>query len=234
MSTSIIIPAAGIGSRMQLPIAKQFFELEGMPVILHLLKRIDMVSDISEVVVALKENEVDFFRDDILKGAKLKKNIKYVVGGNTRQESVKSALSAVSADSEIIMIHDAVRPLITPNLIYNAIGMTRKLKATVTAVQVKDTVKEVRDGAVVKTLDREELYFAQTPQTFERDIIIRAHENALDKGIIGTDDSALVEEMGQKVFVIPGSYDNIKITTYDDFAIAESILRIQKNTLNYF
>jgi 2-C-methyl-D-erythritol 4-phosphate cytidylyltransferase len=234
MSTCVIIPAAGTGSRMKLSTSKQFFVLEGMPVLLHLLKRVDIIKDVGEVILALREGDVQDFSDGILKGSGLKKKIKTVIGGETRQESVKAALDAADDECDLIMVHDAVRPLVTPDLIENAIEKTRELNATVTAVKVKDTIKEVKGGIVTKTLDRDKLYAVQTPQTFKRDIIIKAHENALKKGIVKTDDAALVEETGQKVHIVRGSYDNIKITTDDDLTIAKSILQIQRKTLNYF
>ncbi|MFC1856006.1 2-C-methyl-D-erythritol 4-phosphate cytidylyltransferase, partial [Thermodesulfobacteriota bacterium] len=156
---SIIIPAAGIGSRMNFPMAKQFFVLEGMPVLLHLLKRVGMVEDIDEVIVALRENEVEEFNENVLKEAGLDKSVKTVIGGATRQESVANALKELSADSEVVMVHDAVRPLVTPNILQSAIDTTRELGATVAAVATKDTIKEVKDGVVVRTLDRSSLYW---------------------------------------------------------------------------
>jgi len=233
MSTSMIIPAAGIGTRMNFPMAKQFYELLGMPVILHLLKRVDMVSEISEIIVALRKSELEGF-NAIINGAGISKPVKTVIGGEARQESVRIGLKAANPESKIIMIHDAVRPLVTPNLMIESIERTKELKATVAAVQVKDTIKEVKDGVVVRTLKRDALYAIQTPQTFERGVIVEAHENAFSKGLQGTDDAALVEELDINVHLIPGSYDNIKITTYDDFAIAESILQLQKHSLHYF
>lgn len=233
MKTSLIIPAAGIGTRMNFPVAKQFYELYDMPIILHLLKRVEMVGGISEVIVALRDQGIESF-NGIVSGADLKKPIKTVTGGNTRQESVHAALSMVSPECGLVMVHDAVRPLVTPNMMIDAIEKTKELKATVAAVKVKDTIKEVRDGVVVRTLDRSGLFSIQTPQTFYTDIIKAAHENALREGIKGTDDAALVEADGGEVHVIPGSYDNIKITTCDDLAMCENILKLQKSSLNYY
>ena len=234
MSVCMIIPAAGTGSRMKLDTAKLLFMIEGKPVLLHLLKRIHMIGEISEVVIALRECDVDDFKNEILKKARLDKNIKIVIGGATRQQSVKAALLEADRKSELIMVHDGVRPFVTPDLIENAIKKTKEIKATVTAVRVKDTIKDVKDGIVTNTLNREGLYAVQTPQTFERSIIIKAYDNASKKGIFGTDDASLVEKTGQKVFIIPGSYDNIKITTKDDLAVAKSILQRQRKMLKYY
>jgi 2-C-methyl-D-erythritol 4-phosphate cytidylyltransferase len=233
MSTSLIIPAAGLGTRMHFPLAKQFYEIGGMPVILHVLKRADMISEIDEIIVALRDAEIDLFQDETVKDQGLTKEIKVVAGGKTRQESVYAALLAVDSERELVMVHDAVRPLVTPDILVNAIARTKELKATVTAVKVKDTIKEVDGDKITKTLDRDNLYMIQTPQTFSRSLLFEAHENALKNGITGTDDAKLVEELGQDVFIVPGSYDNLKITTYDDFFIAESILKMQKKSLHY-
>ncbi len=233
MSVSIIVPAAGKGSRMNTSAAKQFLTLRGIPVIVHLLKRIDMLDEVSGIIVALHEKELDNF-NKIIKNTAVTKRVRTVTGGNTRQESVRAALNLVDAGSELVMVHDAARPLVTPAILRDAIAKTKELGATAAAVPVKDTIKEVEGGVVTKTLDRSRLYAIQTPQTFLYEIITQAHENAVKNGITGTDDAALVEKNAQKVFVISGSYDNIKITTNEDIDLAESILHKQRNLFGYY
>ncbi len=231
MSVTIVIPAAGIGARMNLDRAKQFYMLGDMPVLAHLLKRVDMVDEISEVIVSLREDEIENFTGTLLKQAGIKKPVKTVIGGATRQASVCAALKLVDDASELVMVHDGVRPFVMPDLLQSAIKKTKGLKATIAVVKVTDTIKEVRGGTVVKTHDREHLYAVQTPQTFTREIIMEAYEHASKNAFTGTDDASLVEKAGYKVFVIPGSYDNIKLTVHGDLHTAMEILRKQKKHL---
>ncbi len=138
-------------------------------------------------------------------------------------------LDKVSDDAQLVLIHDGARPLITPELLKTAISETQVWKATAVAVPVKDTIKVVnKNGVVTKTLSRERLWAIQTPQTFEKNLIYTAHQKALRDGFIGTDDAVLVERMGQRVKIIKGEFDNIKITTPEDLFLAEALLQKRK------
>ena len=148
-----------------------------------------------------------------------------VVGGDTRQESVYNALKELSSNTDIVVIHDAVRPFVNEDMIIQSIDDANRYGSAIVAVPVKDTIKESdNDGFVMKTLDRRKLWAIQTPQTFKYDLIMKAHLYARDNNIQATDDAFLVEQIGHKVKLIMGSYENIKITTPDDLAVAKAIL----------
>ena len=151
-------------------------------------------------------------------------------GGQTRQDSVYNGLQAISHDSDIVLIHDGARPFVTKEMIVRAVNEIKTCGAVIVAMPVKDTIKTVgEDGFVMNTLDRELLWQVQTPQIFKKDLIIEAHERAKRLSLQATDDSRLVERLGEKVKVIRGSYENIKITTPEDIKIAEEILRSKQS-----
>lgn len=222
METIAIIPAAGIGKRFDDHIPKQFFDLNGVPILIRTLQTFDLVPEIKKIILVLDPEWQSFIENKIFK-YKVKKAPIFVKGGDERQESVANALfSNHLSGAEIVLVHDAVRPLFSVNLCQRVIEETKKYGAVIPALTPTDTIKVIDDNDFVdKTLDRKMLRSIQTPQGFKKDILMRAFENAKAKKIIFTDDASLVEDIGQKVKTIEGEATNIKITTPSDMLAAE-------------
>ena len=219
-----IIAAGGRGTRMGGARAKQFLELSGTPVIIHTLRRFERCAEVGESVVVVPEDDVGGFRE-LARGAGLGKLARVVAGGPTRMESVWRGLQAVSAESaQVVAVHDAVRPLVTPEEIGAAVRAAAASGAAVLASRAVDTVKEAEGAVVLRTLDRARLWHAQTPQCFRYDLLRRAYERARAEGFEATDDSALVERLGAPVSIVEGGARNIKITTRQDLALAEMLI----------
>jgi 2-C-methyl-D-erythritol 4-phosphate cytidylyltransferase len=243
MKVIVIIPAAGLGTRMApVPSAqhgvkksstsKQFTDLGGTPILIHTLRKFIAVEAVSEIWLALRENEIAAFRAQLEKEAKdvLKKKVEFVAGGEHRQQSVANALNAVSASAaDIILVHDAVRPFITEEIIQDVISAAQKYGAAIAGLPAVDTVKQVErtaDGAVVRaTIPRERVVMAQTPQGFRYQVIKKALDEAAADGFLGTDEASLVERSGHEVAVVMGSPRNIKITTPADMELAKFYLK---------
>ncbi len=238
MKVFVIIPAAGLGTRMA-PVSakdarhpsKQFTELAGIPILIHTLRRFSVIEQVSEIWVALRDNEIEGFRERLGKEASdvLKKRIEFVVGGGHRQQSVEHALNAISAASDdIVLVHDAVRPLVTPEIIHDVIEAAKKYGAAIAGLPAVDTVKQVErtaEGAIVKaTIPRAGVVLAQTPQGFRYDVIKKVFDEATADGFMGTDEASLAERSGHEVAVVMGSPKNIKITNPGDMELAEFYL----------
>jgi 2-C-methyl-D-erythritol 4-phosphate cytidylyltransferase len=225
MKVSSIIPAAGLGTRMG-GIKKPYIELAGKPILAHILSVFQQCCSVDNILVVTAKGDEEHCARDIIKYYAIDKVTDVVTGGDTRQESVFNALQKLSSDTDIVVIHDAVRPFFTEGMILESIEQANYYGSAIVAVPVKDTIKEAsEDGIVLKTLDRRKLWAIQTPQTFRYELIIQAHLQAKDNGIQATDDASLVEQMGFEVKLIMGSYENIKITTPDDLIVAEAILK---------
>jgi 2-C-methyl-D-erythritol 4-phosphate cytidylyltransferase len=226
MKVTAVIPSAGSGRRMQTRIKKPYLDIKGQPLLYYVLKVLNSVSAIENIIVPVSPGEEALCEKEVLKGLSLDKEVKIISGGATRQESVRKGLDFVPESSDLVLIHDGVRPFISAQMIERSLNETSIKFATTLGVPVKDTVTVVSgdDSRILKTLKRGSLYLIQTPQTFDREIIIDAHTKAYNDGFDGTDDASLVERMDVPVTVIPGSYDNIKITTQDDLVFAEAIL----------
>jgi 2-C-methyl-D-erythritol 4-phosphate cytidylyltransferase len=241
MKVVVIIPAAGLGTRMATPggtkgkkpaASKQFTELGGTPILIHTLRKFAAVPAVSEIHVALRKNEISSFRARLEKEEKnvVQKKVNLVEGGEHRQHSVANALAAVSASpDDVVLVHDAVRPFVTPAIIEDVIGTAQKYGAAIAGFPAVDTVKQVErtaDGAVItSTIPRERVVMAQTPQGFRYDVIKKAFEEATADGFMGTDEASLVERSGHQVAVVMGSARNIKITTPADLELAEFYLK---------
>jgi 2-C-methyl-D-erythritol 4-phosphate cytidylyltransferase len=219
-----IIAAAGQGRRLGGKRAKQFLELAGVPVIIHTLRRFEQCASIHEVVVVLPQADTVGFLALAGKYG-LRKLARVVPGGETRAESVWRGLQSVrAATAEIIAVHDGVRPFVTPEEISRTVEAAQADGASLLVAPVVDTVKEVRDGKVIGTVDRTTLRRALTPQCFRYSILRRAFEQARNLGEDATDDSFLVEQLGVSVRVVEGDARNIKITRPEDIALAEMLL----------
>ena len=227
--TSAVIVAAGLGSRMGKEINKQYLLLGERPILYHTISAFDKCSDIDEIIIVIGKGEEDLVAERIISRYQLSKPFKVVFGGSTRQKSVYAGMKAVDDNATIIAIHDGARPLITPEEISLTVKSAKEFGCGVLAVPIKETLKKVSDAEYIdKTIARELLYTAQTPQTFRREIVFDAHEKAIESGLEGTDDSYLCERAGYKVRIVEGSYDNIKITTPQDLIVAKQLLEYRK------
>ena len=219
-----IIAAAGAGTRMASDRPKQFLLLAGTPVIFHTLKVFEECDSIHEVIVVLPAEESAGFLSMAGKFG-LRKVARVVPGGATRAESVKRGLMAIrSATAEIVAVHDGVRPFVTVDEINSVVAAAHADGAAILVAPVTDTIKQVDDRAVVKTLDRDVLRRALTPQCFRYELLREAYQRADVNDPSLTDESALVEQLGHRVSIVEGSARNIKITTAEDLVVAEALL----------
>ena len=219
---AVIVPAAGSGARLALKTRKPFVLLRGEPIIVHTLRALGSCRAVDDIIVASESSCIKKLTR-LIKKYHLNKVAAVVVGGNTRFESVRNCLLSLNPSFDIVVIHDGARPFIDERTIGESIKMAEQWGGCVVAVPENDTVKLV-DGElfITRTLDRNTLYRAQTPQAFRYDIIKRAYAS-LDSVNV-TDDAGLVERLGKKVRILEGSYRNIKITTREDLKMAESLL----------
>jgi 2-C-methyl-D-erythritol 4-phosphate cytidylyltransferase len=243
MKVIAIIPAAGLGTRMapmssgakgkqkKSPPSKQFTELGGTPILLHTLRKFAAVEAVTEIWIALRENEIEGFGRRLQsEESSVSKKVEMIVGGEHRQQSVGNALNAITAAADdIVLVHDAVRPFVTSEIIGEVIEAAKKYGAAIAGLPAVDTVKQVErtaQGAVVKaTIPRAGVVMAQTPQGFRYSVIKKAFDEAAADGFLGTDEASLAERAGQEVAVVMGSPKNIKITTPADMELAEFYLR---------
>lgn len=225
VKTIAVIPSAGFGSRMGHK-KKNYIKLLGKPVLAHTLAPFESCSHIHAIIIVVPRADEAYCDKYIVKKYGFKKVAAIVAGGSERQYSVSNGITAaLDFDPAIIMVHDGARPLVTESIIEETIRAARHCGAAICAVPVKDTIKESCGGYVKATIDRDALRSVQTPQAFSRDVIVHAHKLAQEDGILCTDDSALVERLGAKVRIVSGSYENIKITTPEDLAVAVSLMR---------
>src|SRR5258708_17111890 len=241
MKVVVIIPAAGLGTRMvsppsgkaRKPIAsKQFMELDGTPVLVHTLRRFSNSPETNEIFVALRKAEIEPFRARLEKDAPeiLQKKPTFIEGGEHRQQSVANALAAVTAAADdVVLVHEGVRPFVSEEMIRQVIAAAHKYGAAITALPAVDTVKQVErtaEGALIRaTIPREKIVLAQTPQGFRYGVIKKAFDEATADGFVGTDEASLVERSGHPVAVVMGSPRNIKISTPGALELAEYYLR---------
>ncbi len=224
-SVTALIPAAGSGSRMAQEIKKQYLRIGQKPILFYTLKQIETCAEIDEIILAVPEEELTFVAEEIIDRYKIHKIRKIVAGGKKRQDSVRAAFEAIDAVPELVLIHDGVRPFVTQDILAQAIQQTRQRGATVVGIPVTATVKRVINGTVGTTLNRDELWEIQTPQTFRYDWFKQAVEKAQADYFYGTDDAALLEHAGFPVFTVLGNRYNIKITHPEDLGMAELFLK---------
>jgi 2-C-methyl-D-erythritol 4-phosphate cytidylyltransferase len=237
MKIAVIVPAAGLGTRMGKTSAektgtsrKQFMLLDGSPILLHTVRKFAASSRVSEIVVAVRGEDLDWVRDT-LKREFPGRRVRVVEGGNSRQESVQNALGALDRDTDLVAVHDAVRPFIDLEIIDKVLDAAATTGAAIVGVAPVDTVKQVNRGTgqvrVRATLPRDRLVLAQTPQVFRYDLLNRAFQSAREDGFIGTDEASLVERLDVEVSVVLGSDRNIKITKPADMDLARLFLQEQ-------
>jgi 2-C-methyl-D-erythritol 4-phosphate cytidylyltransferase len=223
----VVIPAAGVGKRMNSTTPKQFMHVLGKPILIYTLEVFEQHPEITEICIVTNGNSYDVVKE-LVQTYQLKKVTHVVIGGKERQDSVYAGICSLA--TKWVMVHDAVRAFLTPTEIDRLIAVVDEQQPAATlAVPVKDTIKRVDDaGNVTETLPRTELWAIQTPQMFERALLLRAHQYAQQQGVIATDDAMLVEALGIPVKVVNGEYTNIKITTPEDIFVGEAILTKQK------
>ncbi|MDY6065806.1 MAG: 2-C-methyl-D-erythritol 4-phosphate cytidylyltransferase [Finegoldia sp.] len=223
MYISAIIAAAGSSHRMGTKIAKQFLKIKEKMIIEYTLDTFNSIDDIDEIVLVIRERDRDIVNELIERNSY--KNIKLVVGGDTRERSTYNGLKAVCDKTDIVICHDGARPFIKKEKILESINALGDYDGVVVAVKAKDTIKYVNsDMKIVNTPNRSNLYMAQTPQVFKYEAIKEAYKMVFDEKISVTDDSSLMEILGKDIRVIEGNYNNIKITTMEDLYLGEIIV----------
>jgi 2-C-methyl-D-erythritol 4-phosphate cytidylyltransferase len=226
MNVAIVV-AAGKGTRLGANRPKQFLELDGLPVIVHTLRQFERCTEIDEVVVLLAADEIAGFQT-LAQQFGLQKVSRVIAGGATRAQSVRRGLAVID-EAELIAVHDGVRPFVTPAEIDQVMAAARFTGAAILVAPVADTIKEIKDDFVVRTLPRAQLRRALTPQCFRFDILKQAYDRLTEiesEGIEVTDDCLLVERLGVEIAAIEGSARNIKITRVEDLALGEALLRL--------
>lgn len=220
-----VIVAGGKGSRMGGRQKKQYLPLHGKPIIVHTLSVFDTIESLDALVIVAAPEEYEYLKEDIIKRYGIQKRTLFAPAGEERQESVYSGLKKLPQEANIVVIHDAVRPFVTREMILGSIEGAEKYGAAVVGVPVKDTIRRV-DAELFSlgTPERSGLWLVQTPQAFDYRLIMEAHQAAVRDGYLGTDDGVLVERLNRPVKMIEGSYRNIKITTPEDLMIGEQFL----------
>ncbi|MDI6800249.1 MAG: 2-C-methyl-D-erythritol 4-phosphate cytidylyltransferase [Actinomycetota bacterium] len=229
MNVAIIV-AAGKGIRMGPGPSKQYLPLLGKPVLAHTLLAFEKARSIDEVVLVVGQGEEGFCKEEIVDNYGFYKVKKIVEGGPSRQDSVMSGIKEVPYQAETIMIHDGARPLISSHDIEMTFVQLKGCDGVVLGAPVTETIKLVKEGVIKDTLDRSEIWAAQTPQLFLAEVIIASYRAAMNDGAVFTDDSALAERLGYRIKMADGSYENIKITTEKDLILAEMILKKREVT----
>jgi 2-C-methyl-D-erythritol 4-phosphate cytidylyltransferase len=228
MRVSVILPAAGLGTRMGREKAgtsrKQFMLLEGAPILIHTIRKFLRSPSVTEIVVALRAEDLDWARG-LVHQERPSRPVRLVEGGESRQQSVENALATLTADTDLVAVHDAVRPFVDSELVEKVIAEAARRGAAIVGIVPVDTVKRVQLNKIRATLPREHLVLAQTPQVFRFELLKRAFEMARQDGFVGTDESSLVERLEQvDVSVVQGSDRNLKITKPTDMDLARLFL----------
>lgn len=226
--TTAIITAAGSGVRMGLGFNKLFLSVCDKPIISYTLDVFESCRLIDNIIIVANPKETDLVRE-IVDDFDYSKIIKIVPGGDTRQKSVENGIKALPDDSEIIVIHDAARPLITEKEIEDTIEVAADSGIACTGVYSTDTVKHVNDGIFSGTYNRDNIFLVKTPQTFKREIIEDVIKTSIEKGFQGTDESSLAEQCGYKVTAVEGKSTNLKLTNQSDYLLISSFLASEEN-----
>lgn len=229
--TCVIVPAAGSGTRMGGAIPKQFIRLAGKPLLAHTLSALANLSFISIIFLIVAEEHIPDAGEVVSAWSGQRTSsvpeISIIRGGAERRDSVYNGLKKLPAECDWVMIHDAVRPFASPGLIKTVWEGALTAGACIAAIPATDTVKHARDGIVLETLSRDEIWLVQTPQVFRKQIVVAAYEKAVAGGWTGTDDASFVERMGVSVSIVPGERTNVKVTTPEDLQWAEWFLSVR-------
>ena len=222
MKVGAIIPAAGRGKRIGASVPKQFLEIQGKPLLHHTLTVFASCKLIDYVVLVMPRADVDEMGEDWLNKYEIVRQV--VVGGEQRQDSVYNGFNSLEEGTDIVVVHDGVRPFTTPQMIIATVEAAQQHGAAITAIPVSDTVKQAADGFVKQTVSRDGLCRVQTPQAFQRRLLQQAFKKAKKDSYYGTDEGSLIEYLGERVRIVPGSELNIKITRKEDLVLGESLL----------
>jgi 2-C-methyl-D-erythritol 4-phosphate cytidylyltransferase len=225
VSVCAIIAAAGHGRRIGGSTYKQFLEIEQKPIVVHTLEKFRQCELIDSILLVVPKDWYRYVTENIIEKYNISKVNKVVIGGATRQESIYKALKALNEEVSTVVIHDAVRPLISVNLLNNVISKGMVTGTAVLAVPVYDSIKKVSGRQVEHSLKRDSVWLVQTPQVFKKDLIFNAYQQAFFNCITATDDSELVEYLGYPIHVVAGSLTNIKITTQEDLELAKILIQ---------
>jgi 2-C-methyl-D-erythritol 4-phosphate cytidylyltransferase len=231
MSVLAIIPAAGVGTRMGGETPKQFLSLEGTPIFIYTLRKLASAQALDEIFLAVRSGDMERVQQAV-EGEHLAKPLRLTEGGGTRQETVARALAQASHATDIVVVHDAVRPFITAQMVEQVVEAARTDGAAILGIPSVDTVKQVEHEVILGTIPRERIALAQTPQAFRYGLFREAVDRALSDGFQGTDESSLVERLGAKVTVLMGSDRNIKITKPSDLPLARLFIDLERQQLN--
>lgn len=222
MLTCLVL-AAGRGVRLKSPLSKALIDVGGKPVIYYSLRVLNNHPEVDNIIVVCNRDNIKRI-ERITKKYGFRKVKDFILGGKERKDSVLNAIKSVALESDYVLIHDAARPVLSKGLVSACIDSARKYGAAIAAVRVKPTIKVSKDGAWVKsTLDRKQLWEAQTPQVFKKELISRGYRGLGNKEV--TDDSMLIERLGRKVRLVSGYYSNIKITTPEDLLFIRAIIK---------
>ena len=231
---SAILPAAGLGTRMGAEMPKQFLELDGKPLLIFTLQRLAACPAINEFIISTRAEEVDSIAGRVAR-ENLGRPVRVVRGGDSRQDSVGNALAEISPEADLILVHDAVRPLVTCDQIDRVIAEAIACDAAILGMPAMDTVKEVKRASlpgdvalIIATIPRERVVLAQTPQVFRASLLLEAFARARQDGVSASDEAGLVERMGRDVHVVAGSERNLKITRPGDMQLVEFYLREER------
>lgn len=229
-----ILPAAGLGTRMGAETPKQFLELEGTPLVIHSVRRIASCPLVTDIIVATRPDVVDSL-EQRLRGESFMQTVRVIRGGDSRQDSVAAALQQVPNDTELVLVHDAVRPFVTREQITRVIEEARRCHAAILGIPAMDTVKEVKRASlpedvalIIGTIPRERVVLAQTPQVFATMLLKEAFSRAQADQVSASDEAGLVERLGHDVHVVLGSERNIKITKPADMNLARFYLEQER------
>ena len=225
-----VVPAGGSGTRMGNETPKQFLRLGEVPVLIHALRVFESSQTITEIVVVVPQDAVTYCQEELLPQFSLSKISRVTCGGACRQDSVWNGLQVVDKRTNVVVVHDAVRPFVTGAVVEQVVERARTNGAAIAAIPLHDTIKRVTpDGMIETTLNRQRLWSAQTPQAFKLELLREAHRSSRQSGVEATDDAFLVEQIGHHVAIVNGSPDNIKITRPEDLGMGEAILAARRN-----
>ena len=225
-----LVPAAGRGLRMGGTIPKQFLALGGEPLVVHSLRVLQQSPAIDEIILAVPQADLDYCLNDLAIRFGFSKIRRVVAGGKERQDSVRHALEHTPDDTQTVVVHDAVRPFLTEQMVADVVEASQRVGGAIVALPMRDTVKQVGvERQIERTVDRTPLWLAQTPQAFRYDWLLQVHRKAHAEGVRATDDAFLFEWAGHTVVVVEGSGENIKVTRPEDMIIGEAILTSRRS-----
>ena len=227
MSVLAIVPAAGVGTRMGGETPKQFLSIEGTPIFVYTLRKLASAQVLDEIFLAVRFGEMERVQQ-VVDGERLGRPLRLTGGGGTRQETVARALEAAPQSTEVVLVHDAVRPFVTAEMVQKVVEAARSDGAAILGIPSVDTIKQVEHEVILGTIPRERIALAQTPQAFRFSLFREAVDRALADGFQGTDEASLVERLGERVTVLMGSDRNIKITKPSDLPLARLFIELER------